>query len=207
MSVIIAIEGVDGVGKTTLCQHLESYLGKKNCVTVSSPSKILPIGKLLRKEFHDPEGRFSSLSGSGKLLLEDYLHKSAILENCFYIHSLLSYPFIFLDRWIYSFYTYSRTLEFDYTKSDFFDNTPFSGLSNVPVIYINPPSKRVLQERMENRSNPTKDDLDFDKAFQRHDKFLRILNYLVPEDYIRISSPFTQKEMGDIISFIRSNKS
>ena len=204
---IIAIEGVDGVGKTTLCDQLKSYFGNNCCVIVSSPSKTLPIGKLIRKEFHDREGMFSPLSNSGKFLLEDYLHKAAILENCFLINQLSeTYPLILLDRWIYSFYAYARTEEFDYVDHNFFAHSPFYWLSEVPVIYIDPPSKKVLKERMMQRDNPTIDDLAFDKIFQRHGKFLKVIDYLVPNHHIRVSTPLVQKELKDVLRFINQNE-
>lgn len=99
---IICIEGLDGSGKTTLINKLDTVLyDKKLNVNIMTPFMVTDYGSQLKSDILNSKNHFRELTGMSYLL---YSLQSKIEEHLNNIKN--KYDVIILDRYIPSFYTY-----------------------------------------------------------------------------------------------------
>lgn len=152
---IIAIDGIDGAGKSTQVSLLLSYLSSIGVpVTVTGHGQASPIKevfrRVLQKGIRDRDKRFWS-----HLLAADYAWR---IENVI-LPSLENSQYILADRYLLSAFAYESargtSLDFLYRTYSFVPSPSCTILLNI--------EPEVAQQRLMSRSklDPTEQDLEF----------------------------------------------
>lgn len=111
--MLVVFEGADGVGKSTFIKQLEDCIREKEkqVVSVCLPS-FDGIGKHIRDALFSREygTKFMAKGVSSSLYMADFIN----LQDRMIIPSLNSGKIVLCDRWYYSDYAYSWTMEDKY---------------------------------------------------------------------------------------------
>ena len=110
---IICLEGVDGVGKSTIAEHLVALLSENNfpALHVPSPSREMPVGKFLRSEvlpYDKIENWMPDVVGK--------LFEASFLETVWSLidgREYTSRDVLILDRWTFTTLVYQQMCGID----------------------------------------------------------------------------------------------
>lgn len=155
---LIAVEGIDGCGKSSVVKYIE-HMFPGECVVFSQPSVITPYGKLVRKSFD-----------RGRRLPFDVEYAALMIDRAFMCEEMdkqLSYgKMVVTDRHYLSmaaYQSYGSDRDFDTIVQT---NQMLFGVPDLFIILDLDP--RIAAKRIRKRSGKVKSVLDTDLELMRH---------------------------------------
>lgn len=141
---LIILEGIDGVGKTTIALELKKFLKKKGLPVIlyEDYERKHPGFNLLK-----PLAKNMPITGSHFFYLASSVYKSGIIKK------LLKTRWVICDRYFYSTNAYHKT------KGSNLKITQLNELLKPDYAFLLTLDEKIRQERIKQKSNITKQDL------------------------------------------------
>lgn len=155
MPKIIAIEGVDGVGKTTLCELLNDKLQKSNTTVAKTP-------------FSD----YNNLTSLAKLESDFGSFCSFLISDIAVKNQLSNYEWIILDRYILSTLIY-HDKQIGLLKDSIHNILNYSGLLRPTVTIFLEANSVILEERHNERKARSRHSLTTFELQMRYERYLK----------------------------------
>jgi dTMP kinase len=182
---LIVIEGIDGVGKTTLCRELKSAL-------LNQGQSVIWF-----EEIENPDSIFNSMKKNIKktvsLETQFYFYLASAINKSETIFSLLENHSVICDRYIYSTYAYHVAKGMSVTNMPPMSILPVR-LPDLCYQLVLDESER--QQRIRNRKNNDIDDFEIKIPESHIDKFER---YLFSCNLPILNSILSQNELVNLI--------
>lgn len=149
MSKFISVEGIDGVGKSTVCQFIKDYIEKqtKNQCTIVRQNRTEPVGKMIRNFItNNPEAKHVSDK------VYSFLFLAGIVETVENIiqPTLDKGEWVVTDRYTMSTAVYQNSIMTDLLLDDF-----SRWFASPKYIFVLDAPPNVIKSRIETRNENT----------------------------------------------------